>query len=224
MLQGTNAIGRSGAAYQISGLSTVNNLVVLRNLFTQIKPKRTLEIGFAYGASTLLFTASHRDMGHHPAHQHTAIDPYQTQDYDEAGLIALEGAGLREYLDFRPTFSSVALPQLMADKSRFELIYVDGLHLFEDVFVDFYFTARLLADGGVVAFDYSTVAHVKKVLKFINANWGFAYQPLDLGPYRPDGGLSIRYKIAKTLGRTQLTAFRKIGPLTRKWNSPFIDF
>src|SRR6185503_5846032 len=105
--------GRSGTIYKIAGLSTLNNLVALRNLFLKTKPRRTLEIGFAFGGSALLFTGSHRDAGLQPCHQHTSIHPCPESVWDDAGLIAVESAGLREYLDFRAALSSVALPLLI---------------------------------------------------------------------------------------------------------------
>jgi predicted O-methyltransferase YrrM len=216
--------GRSGATLKITGLSTVNNLVVLRNLFADIAPRRTLEIGCAFGGSAILFTDSHRQTGRPPSGQHIAIDPFQTTVWDDAALVALENAGLRGYLDFRPQFSSVALPGLIAEEATFELIYIDGSHLFEDVFVDFYFATRLLTHGGIVAFDDSTDRHVKKVLRFIRTNCGFAYSAVDLGRYRADNGASLRYRAGKALGRTQLTAFRKIASSTREWNSAFTNF
>jgi hypothetical protein len=136
------ANGRSSTAQNVFGLSTVNNLVILRNLFTEIMAKR-----------------------------HTAIDPFQT-DWNDMALVTLDNAGLRGYLDFRPEFSSVALPTLVREGARFELIFIDGSHFFDDVFVDVYFTTQLLVDGGIVAFDDSTNRHVRKVLRFIRANCG----------------------------------------------------
>jgi predicted O-methyltransferase YrrM len=217
--------GRSGAIHKISeSSSTLNNLVTLRNLFTDLKPKRTLEVGFAFGVSALMFAASHRDSGRGPSRQHTAIDPFQATVWDEGGLMAVDAAGLGDYLDFRAALSSVALPQLVAEAATFEMIYIDGSHLFEDVFVDFYFATQLLADGGVVAFDDSSNPHVQKVLRFVDANFRSAYEPVDLACCRIDNGASLRYRIAKFLRKTQLTGFRKIGPSTRKWNSLFTHF
>ena len=227
MLGYTEVTGRSGQVHKItelSGLSTVNNLVTLRNLFIEIKPKRTLEIGFAYGGSGLLFTASYREAGYQPSHQHTAIDPFQTAIFDEVGLIVIEASGLRDYLDMRIALSSLALPQLVAEAATFELIYIDGSHLFEDIFVDFYFATRLLTDGGIVLFDDCSDPHVQKILRFIRSNFGFAYEPVDLAPYREDKGATMKYKLAKIAGRNQLTAFRKKGPNERAWNAPFTNF
>jgi hypothetical protein len=225
MLRDGAISGRSGTIHKISGsFSTLNNLVLLRNLFIELKPKRTLEVGFAYGGSALVFTASHRDSGLVPSRQHTAIDPFQGTIWDEAGLIALDAAGLRGYLDFRACFADVALPQLVAEAAKFELIYIDGSHLFENVFVDFYFATQLLADRGVLAFDDSSDPHVQKVLRFIHTNFRFAYEPIDVARYRSDRGATLRYRIAKILSKTQLTAFRKIGPSTREWNSSLTNF
>jgi predicted O-methyltransferase YrrM len=213
---------KSSIAQNVFGLSTVNNLVILRNLFTEIMPTRTLEVGLGFGGSAMVFTASHRHAGHPPMAQHTAIDPFQA-DWNDIALVALENAGLRGYLDFRPKFSSIGLPTLVREGARFELIFIDGSHFFDDVFVDFYFTTQLLADGGVVAFDDSTNPHVSKVLRFIRANCR-CLRPVDLSHYRADKGKSLRYRVARALGRPQLTAFRKIGPWIREWNVPFKNF
>src|SRR2546430_12092216 len=206
--------GKSDRAQKVFGLSTVNNLVVLRNLFIEIMPKRTLEVGLGPGGSAMLFTASHREAGRPPMAQHTAIDPAQTSLWKDGALAALENAGLRGYLDFRAEFSSIALPTLIRDGAKFELIYIDGSHFFDDVFVDFYFTIQLLAGDGIVAFDDSTNSHVRKVLRFIRTNCR-CLRSVDLNRYRADKGASLRYRAAKALGRIQLTAFRKIGPYIR---------
>jgi cephalosporin hydroxylase len=216
------ANGESSTTQNVFGLSTVNNLVILRNLFIAITPKRTLEVGLGFGGSAMLFTASHRQAGHPPMAQHTAIDPFQT-DWNDMALVALDSAGLRGYLDFRPEFSSIALPTLVREGARFELIFIDGSHFFDDVFVDFYFTTQLLADGGVVVFDDSTNPHVRKVLRFIGSNCG-CLRAVDLRRYRADRRKSLRYRAAKALGRIQLTAFRKIGPWMRPWDVPLKNF
>jgi hypothetical protein len=217
------ATGEPDSAHKVFGLSTVNNLVVIRNLFIDIMPRRTLEVGLGFGGSAMLFTASHREAGRAPVAQHTAIDPLQASFWNDAALVALEKAGLRGYLDFRADFSSIALPTLIREGAKFELIYIDGSHFFDDVFVDFYFATQLLADDGIVAFDDSTNQHVRKVLRFIRANCG-CLRSVDLSRYRSDKGNSLRYRAAKALGRIQLTAFRKIGPWIREWSVRFKDF
>lgn len=225
MLNARKAVGRSGKEFAGAGaLSSDNNLITLRNLCLRLKPQRTLEIGMCFGGSALVFTASHRDLGRPAARQHTALDPFQTSVWDEAGLVAVEREGLREHLDFRPAFSSLELPRLVNEKALFDLVYIDGSHLFEDVFIDFYYVARLLSDGGMVAFDDCADSHVAKVLRFITRNLNGTFKEVELGPYRMDGGKRLRYRVARLLGKTQLRAFQKTGAAERNWDAPFVDF
>ncbi len=228
MLISQKVVGRSGKKFDnLGALSTVNNLIILRNLLMAFKPERTLEIGLAFGGSCLTFASSHRDFGAAHDNQHIAIDPFQTQVWDDAGLLAVERAGLSGYMNFRQSYSSQELPKLMEDKMRFGLVYVDGSHLFEDVFVDFYFINRLLSQGALVAFDDSTDPHVRKVLQFIKTNFASSYQIVDLTPFRselPDVKNRLKRLVASRLGKNQLTVFRKVGKTERKWDTPFTDF
>lgn len=217
--------GRSGKRYEkLGALSTSNNLHVLRQLMLQNKPKRTLEIGLSFGGSCLLFTATHREISGRPGRQHMALDPFQKVAWDDSGLLAVERAGLSDYLDFRPQFSSLLLPRLVENGEQFDLVYVDGSHLFEDVFVDAYYTSRLLSEGGVVAFDDCRVDHVMKVLQFIGRNMSKSLEEVDLSPFRADQGEPVKYRLARLMGRTQMRAFRRVGAVTRPWNTPFRNF
>jgi len=225
MIQTGATSGRSGKRYnQLGALSTSNNLHTLRQLQLRLKPRRTLEIGLSFGGSCLLFTASHREINGRAGRQHMALDPFQKEAWDDSGLLAVERAGLSDYLDFHPEFSSVALPRLVEKGEQFDLVYVDGSHLFEDVFVDAYYTSRLLPEGGIVAFDDCRDAHVQKVIRFIRQNLRQSLEEVDLAPFRNDQGRSARYRLARLMGRTQMRAFRRIGTLSRPWNAPFNNF
>ena len=217
------AVGRSGRVFDhVGALSTTQNVTILRALMMARRPSRTLEIGLSFGGSALAIAASHRDLQQPAERQHVAIDPFQSTVWDDCGREVLERAGLGGYVDVREAPSSTALPALLAERP-FELIYIDGSHLFEDVFVDAYFCARLLSDDGVMLFDDCTDPHVAKALKFLTTNWQGVVAEVDLSPHRPDGQ-SMRYKIAKQLGKTQLRAFRRSAPLPREWDAPFHDF
>jgi predicted O-methyltransferase YrrM len=217
------AIGRTGRVFdQVGALSTTQNVTILRALMMERRPNRTLEIGLSFGGSALALAASHRDLEQPPEHQHVAIDPFQSTVWDDCGREVLERAGLSGFVDVRETLSSLALPALVSERP-FGLIYVDGSHLFEDVFVDAYFCARLLSDDGMMLFDDCTDPHVAKALRFLTTNWQGFVAEVDLSPYRPDGQ-SVRYKIAKQLGKTQLRAFRRSAPLPREWDAAFHDF
>ena len=190
----------------------------------RLKPRSTLEVGLGFGGSCLVFTASHRDLGREPKGQHIASDPYESEVWDDCGLIITERAGLSGYLDFRAGPSFLELPKLINEGREIDLVYIDGSHLFEDVFVDFYFVSRILSDGGVILFDDSSDPHVRKVLRFIQTNCMKSFVPFDLSAYRSDLGKSFRYILGGVLGKHQLLAFQKIGPPERPWDSVFADF
>ena len=225
MVSSRRAVGRNGRVYEgLGALSTTNNLTCLRQLIAALKPAHTLEIGLSFGGSCLAFTSGHRDLGRAGSRQHTALDPYQSTVWEDCGLMAVERAALSGYLDFRPAYSSVELPKLIGEGRRYDLVYVNGSHLFEDVFVDVYYASRLLSEGGVMAIDDGANGHVAKVLRFVRANLSQQLPEFALSPYRGDGGRSLRYRVARWLGKTQLNAFRKVGAIDRTWDSPFRPF
>lgn len=225
LLLSRQAVGKSGKVFSdLGALSTRNNLLTLHRLFVETKPERTLEIGLSFGGSALLFTSAHRALGRLPAAQHIALDPFQETVWDSTGIMAVERAGLGGYLDFRPAFSAFELPRLIEQGDRFGLVYVDGSPLFEDAFVDAYFIARLLSEGGIVAFDDSSAKDIRKVIRFIRSNMRPSLAEVDLVPYRNRSKTNLPYRLARHLGKIQLTAFRRVGPAAREWNARFVDF
>jgi predicted O-methyltransferase YrrM len=218
------ATGRSGRLFDnLAALSTTNNLLTLRALMMARRPARTLEVGMSFGGSALTIAASHRDLGRRPEGQHVAIDPYQTEQWDNCGVVLLERAGVSGFVTVREQPSALGLAALVGEGRRFDLIYVDGSHIFEDVFVDAYFGVDLLADEGLILFDDSADPHVAKVLRFLATNWTARVQPFKLDAYRPDGR-SARYKMGSLLGKTQLRAFQRQAAGPRPWNAPFRQF
>jgi predicted O-methyltransferase YrrM len=217
MLAENRTVGRSGKQFtNLASNSTLNNLRFIQQTMRERKPERTLEVGLAFGASTLVFCSEHQRLGHKAAQQHVAIDPYQPYPpYDEAGVYAVERADLAGYLDYRAEFSEFVLPRLLATHQRFDFIYIDGSHLFENVFIDSFYAARLLNDGGWMALDDSSDPHVAKVNDFIRTNLAVAVKEIPLG---------ARSSVAGLLGKRQLTVFERLpydGPHPpRKWDTP----
>lgn len=206
--------GATGKVFKDRGAcSTPNNLAFIRAFMLRHEPRRTLEVGLCFGASALAFAASHKG-------RHVALDPYQRTTWDSAGLQAIERAGLAERFELREGPSAIELAGALAAGERYDFIYVDGSHVFEDVFVDAYFCVRLLTEGGVLAFDDCTIPHVAKVLRFIRRTVR-GLTEIDLAPYRAD---ALQHRVARLLGRAQLTAFRRDGDVERPWDAAFVPF
>lgn len=217
-------VGRSGKVFdELNALSTENNLQVLRKIALDLKAESTLEIGLAFGASCLTLAATHRDLSQVPNQQHVAIDPYQSTVWDDSGKLILEKARLSKYVDVYEKFSHLILPQLLHEGRKFDLIYIDGSHIFEDVFIDFYYSDKLLVKQGVILFDDSSDPHVHKVTNFIETNFQNTYEKLDLSRFRTKLD-KWKLKLAVLLKKNQLNAYRKIEHSERPWNVKFKNF
>jgi hypothetical protein len=217
--------GRSGKKFDSLGaLSSLNNVITIRNLMLQKKPAFTLEVGMAFGGSALTIAATHAELKHEPNAQHHVMDPYQMTFWDECALVALERAGLRDFVDFRPLHSWLALSNMIQEGIRIDMAYIDGSHLFEDAFVDWFLVARILAPNGIVLFDDCADPHVRKVLKFLRCNLAGSFTEIDLFPYRMNSSGRVKYQIAKILGKVQLRAFQLKADPEREWNALFGNF
>jgi Methyltransferase domain len=202
-------VGRSGARIPAPGLSSVNSLLILRNLQLAQQSAKTLEIGFGFGASSLVFTQTHKDLGSPPKKQHLSIDPF-ARDWDDAGNVAVERAGPAGWLDFRPEFSCLELPRLLAAGEQFDLAFIDGSHHFEDVFVRVS-TARAGHSTGK-ACPKRWATYVKSLKRALRR------QTPEVGAVCGKSARTrktAKYIIARQLGRAQLTAFKKVSDVGR---------
>lgn len=157
-----------------------------------------------------------------PAYRHRSISAL---GLGRKGLLALDSNDLSPYCEVLREYSSLALAKLAANAKSFDLIYIDGSHLFEDVFVDVYYSVRLLRGGGMILLDDASNPHVAKVIQFIRTNMRHALRRT-LKPFAPRrGGASrLKYHVARAVGRVQLAAFQRIGDPVRRWDTAFSAF
>src|SRR3989442_838329 len=122
----------------------------LQRLIRAAKPRVTLEIGFAYGISTLFICEALAEVG---GDRHIVIDPVQEDGWKGIGLFTVERAGYGPLLEFHGESSHQVLPGLERAGRRVDLALIDGWHTFDYAFVDFFYVDRLLNVGGIVMFD-----------------------------------------------------------------------
>jgi predicted O-methyltransferase YrrM len=144
-----------------------------------LKPEKTLEIGMAYGLSTLFICQAHHDNG---SGAHIAIDPFEDTRFKSIGLLNIKRANLEQLLRFYRSSSDEVLPQLCAQKDRFDFAFIDGSHLFDRVLVDFFYIDKLLNAGGHVAFDDLWMPAVRKAASFILKNRAYTLVRLPSKP------------------------------------------
>jgi len=152
---------------------------------------RTLEIGFAMGASAALIMAATNS-------RHVAIDPGATNYWNGHGIKNIEKLGFGERLELIEQRSHDALPQLVREGRKFDFIFIDGDHKYDTVFVDWVLCDQLLEKNGCVVLDDIWMPAVQHVVSFIHTN-------------RRDYA-----QLPPLVGR--MATFQKIGEDARKWD------
>jgi len=122
----------------------------LQDIIRIIKPKKSLEVGLAYGISTLFICETLEEV---KADKHIVIDPYQNAWWKGIGIKHLRQAKYQKLIEFIEEPSEIALPGLLKRKERIDFAFVDGWHTFDHTLVDFFYINMMLNGGGVVAFD-----------------------------------------------------------------------
>ena len=135
---------------------------------------RTIETGLGYAVSTLFICEGLLANG--PNGRHVAIDPHLPNSHVDAGLAALEAAGVRELVEFHADRSEVVLPRLLAEGRRFHFAFIDGNHRFEGVLLDLVYVGRLLRAGDVVFVDDMQLPAVRRTTGFCVANLGWTLE------------------------------------------------
>ncbi|RMH68591.1 MAG: class I SAM-dependent methyltransferase [Gemmatimonadetes bacterium] len=135
------------------------------------KPISIIEIGLAYGFSTLFFLAAitKNQMGYL-----TATDPYQTRAWKGIGHVhATTHApqwGEKSAFEFYEDSSNRVAVDMARQNRTFDLIFIDGNHLFDAALVDFYMYAPLCKKGGYLIFDDMWMSSIQSVIHFIRKN------------------------------------------------------
>lgn len=133
----------------------------------------TLETGMALGLSTLWIVNALLSNSEATNIHHTAVDPFQATDWRRAALRLLTDAGdliAQGLVTHLSEDSTLALPNLIIQNRRFDLILIDGGHLFELAFCDILFASRLIRPGGLIIVDDLWMPSVSTAVNYFTAN------------------------------------------------------
>jgi predicted O-methyltransferase YrrM len=140
----------------------------LSNLAVAEGARATIEVGLALGISALFFCEAVAPQGG----RHTAIDPFQQESWNGAGLRTLREAGVEDVVEVIEEESQLALPRLVSEGRAFDLAFIDGDHRFEGVFLDLYFMTRLVKPGGLIVVDDMWMPAVRTAVAYVGKNLG----------------------------------------------------
>lgn len=143
--------------FDMSDINIVMWCDAFSKTFDRKAPVRILEIGSWEGRSSLFFL-TYFTQGHLTAvdtwagsdeYQHNAGS--EVRDLEARFDVNLAQCAAR--LTKRKGSSLQVLPQLLDEQQKFDVIYVDGSHLSDDVLADGLTAWRLLEEGGILIFD-----------------------------------------------------------------------
>jgi len=194
-------MGTDGAMHALdadAGIKIGDGLYIYE-LCRKVRPRHTLEVGFAEGFSTLYFLAAAKTNG---VGSHVAIDPFENSDYHGIGLQKVRQTDMSSHFRFMEAKSVAALPLLASEGSKYEVIFVDGDHRYDSELADFVLADVLCPNGGYLLFHDIWMDSTKKLISFIQRNRA-DYE-------REPTGVNV-------------AAFRKVGEDHRDWRH-FVNF
>lgn len=150
---------------------------VLRDVLIGDEPRVVVEIGLAYGSSALAI-AEALVSRHDEGVEHVIVDAFQDRFHD-AGWNALVEAGLDGICTLRRERSQLALPRLIGEGFVADAAFVDGSHIFHNVFLDLAFLREIVRPGGLVVLDDCHWPSVATAVRYFELNTGWLRQPID---------------------------------------------
>lgn len=196
-------LGEDGLEHPLDSIARISPAqgMWIYDLCRQLRPLATLETGLAYGFSTIFFLAARQKNG---LGDHTAIDPFQRQTPGWAGIGLRHGRRLGgEHFQFVEEMSATALARLAHEGRQFQVIFIDGSHLFDDVMLDFTLSSLLSPVAGHIIFDDMWMPAIQLAVNFVRTNrQDFAAVPTPI---------------------PNIAVFRRLGRDTRHW-AHFVDF
>jgi len=160
-----------GPPTEAHGEMSRRGIAHLARIVQLVAPRKTLEVGFAKGTSTLaILTAVDAQT---PA-QHTAVDPLQTATYRRNGVSNVAFVGAEDRLRLMEAGSALALPFLMqAEAGSFDFVFIDATHRFDDTMVEWFYADKLIAQNGFIVFDDANAPAVRAVVNFVASNLNY---------------------------------------------------
>lgn len=178
----------SGERVDLHSNTSLAQGLFLQEIFEEVKPTKSLEIGLAYGISAMFILEMHKKYNNKDK-AHTIVEPYPWSGIAEYNI---EKAGLTNLANYKYETSDNVVPRMYYEGERIQFAYVDTTKVFDVVLTDFYFIDKILDVNGVVIFDDcgGSCPGIQRVARFV------ASLP--------------HYEVYKTIGKVELTSKRQM--------------
>jgi predicted O-methyltransferase YrrM len=228
-------IDASGNKYELSSeVDSLEGDYLFRLISSDDSITRTLEVGCAYGLSSLHICDALRNRLNA---SHTIIDPKQMSVWHGVGVAYLERAGI-DFFNLILEPSELALPDLLRSRPEgFDLVFVDGLHTFDHTMLDLFYANRLVRVGGYIVIDDCNWESVSAAVSYYKSYPAFEQvkEPaLICHSWRQNAARVIRMvfpprlaymilpagihgRIYRRMRFPSMVAFKKVADDTRRW-------
>jgi predicted O-methyltransferase YrrM len=143
---------------------------VLRDLLIRKGAQTVIEVGLAYGVSALAIAEALAVTAGADAN-HVIIDAFQDH-FRDSGWDALARAGWDSCTLLRER-SETGLPRLLSQGLVADAAFVDGSHIFHNVFVDLVLLRSLVRAGGLIVLDDCDLPSVATAVSYFERNTGW---------------------------------------------------
>ena len=141
---------------------------LLQKIIRELRPTICVEIGLAFGISTLYVLEALSESG---GQKLIGMDPAQFDEYWQGGgIYNVKRAGYEALFEFYENTSQQILPRLAGEGLHIDFAFIDGWHTFDHTLIDFFYIDQLLNTGGVVVLDDVDYPSVRRVCEFIITN------------------------------------------------------
>jgi predicted O-methyltransferase YrrM len=204
----------------------------LQKIISKNNFSSSIEIGFAYGISTLAITEEIVKNGG----KHVVIDKFELSEWDGVGLDLLSQAGFSKNIEFYEEYCYITLPKLLEQERKFDFAYVDSTKQMDWLMVDFFYLDKLLKLDGIIIYDDVTFPGIRKLFRYItqfpnyriyevfpeNYRSSSKRKLLSLLKYLPKANYYLKENILKTdyeMGlNSSCIALQKVSEDNRKWD------
>jgi predicted O-methyltransferase YrrM len=149
---------------------------VLRDLVLAERASTVIEIGLAYGGAALAISEALIANGSGQG-RHLIIDAYQNR-FHGSGWSAIVEAGLTGVCLLFEERSQIVLPRLLNDGFLADAAFVDGSHIFHNVFVDLFYLRELVRPSGLVILDDCSYPSVSTAVRYFQVNTAWESVPM----------------------------------------------
>ena len=169
---------RDGSTIEAHSFIPRDECELIYRQIADVRPSAAIEIGMAFGISTLcvcdsVMRAATAD-ARNDAPSVIVVDPFEHDEtWRGVGIEQVQAAGFWDIVEFHEEASQQILPRLVNNGARVQFAMIDGWHTFDHTLVDFFYIDRLLDTHGVIVFDDVTYPSINAVVRFVVTNRGY---------------------------------------------------